>query len=180
MKHSGDIQSKHFSILSVSIEGYSFHYSNMKHNTITLDFHSFLCYDTTNMANTVYYNMAYLVRKLMEQGSLQKGGRVLASTDGCAKQYKCFTSLYYMSLIATRFEISMDRAIQAPVHGKSLVGAINGVDKNTIMRRSRTTVSDSVDAIDCKSSHLNIESCNNVAGEERYSAATLSTIIWHT
>ena len=117
------------------------------------------------MANTVYYNMAYLVRKLMEQGSLQKGGRFLASTDGCAKQYKCCTSLYYMSFIATRFEISMDRSIQDPGHGKSLVDAINGVDKNKIMRRSRRTVSDPVDAIDSKYSHLKIESCNNVSGE---------------
>ena len=65
----------------------------------------------------------------------------------------------------------MDRAIQAPGYGKSIVDAINGVDKNTIMRRSRRTVSDSVDAIDSKSFHLKIESCNNIAGEERYSAA---------
>ena len=72
LKHSGEIQSKHLSILSVSIEGYSVHYRNMQHNTITLDFHFFPCDDTTQMANTVYYNMAYLVQKLMEQGSLQK------------------------------------------------------------------------------------------------------------
>ena len=70
-----------------------------------------------------------------------------------------------MSLFSTRFEISMDRAIQAPGYGKSIVDAINGVDKNTIMRRSRRTVSDSVDAIDSKYSHLKIESCNNVSGE---------------
>ena len=65
----------------------------------------------------------------------------------------------------------MDRAIQAPGYGKSIVDAINGVDKNTIMRRSRRTVSDSVDDIDSKYSHQKIESCNNVAVEERYSAA---------
>ena len=82
-----------------------------------------------------------------------------------------------MSLIANIFEISMDRSIQAPVHGKSLVDSINGVDKNTIMRISRRTVSDSFDAIDSKSSHLNIESCNNVAGEERYSAEADCKII---
>ena len=86
LKHSGEIQSKNFSSLSVSIEGYSVHYSNLQHNTITLDFHSFIFDDTTQMDNTVYYNMAYLVRKLMEQGSLQKGGRVIESTNVCAKQ----------------------------------------------------------------------------------------------
>ena len=172
LKHCGEIQSMHFSSLSVSIEGYSVHYRKYEeHNTITLDFHSFLCDDKTQMSNTVYYNMKKLVEKLMEQGTLKKGGRILASTDGCAKQYKCCTSLYYMSLVATTFEITMDRAIQAPGHGKSLVDAINGVDKNTIMRRSRRTVSDSVDDIDSKSSNLKIESYNNVVGEERYSAA---------
>ena len=76
-----------------------------------------------------------------------------------------------MSLIDTRFEISMDRSVQAPGHDKSLVDYINGVDKNTTMRRSRRTVSDSFDAIYSKSSHLKIESCDNVAGEEIYSAA---------
>ena len=39
------------------------------------------------------------------------------------------------------------------------------------MRRSRRTVSYSVDAIDSKYSHIHIEYFNNVAGEERYSAA---------
>ena len=51
----------------------------------------------------------------------------------------------------------MDRAIQAPGHGKYLVYTINVVDKNKIMRISRRTVSDSVDAIDSKPSHLKIE-----------------------
>ena len=69
-----------------------------------------------------------------------------------------------MSLVATRFEIIIDRAIHAPGHGESLVDAINGVDNNTIMIRSWRTVSDSVDDIDSKSSNLKIESCNNVVG----------------
>ena len=39
-----------------------------------------------------------------------------------------------MALLAVKYQCVIDRGISAAGHGKSLVDAINGVDKNTIMR----------------------------------------------
>jgi hypothetical protein len=75
---------------------------------------------------------------------LQQHGKLamLATTDGCEKQYKC------------------------------IVDAVNGVDKNTILRRSmRRKVQSADDALSASSSTLQVHSFNNVASEETYSAA---------
>ena len=63
--------------------------------------------------------MSKLFEQLMEDSILQKGGRVLGSTDGCAKQYKCSTAIYFMSHLSSKFGVAVDRAIGCPGHGKS-------------------------------------------------------------
>ena len=71
---------------------------------------------------------------------LSSGGRLMTMTDGCAKQYKFSTSIFFMSLLETSFDIVVDRAVACPGHGKSLCDALNGVDNNTILRRSNRKV----------------------------------------
>ena len=88
------------------------------------------------MACTVDFHMSKLFETLMEDGVLQKGGMVLVSTDGCRKQYKCSTAIYFMGHLSSKFGIIIYRAIGCPGHGKCEVDAINGVDKNTISRES--------------------------------------------
>ena len=78
--------------------------------------------DTTQMASTFYFHMDILIQKLMDSKIISKGGRVLSQTDGCAKQYKCATAIYFMSLLETKNDIVVDRAISSIGHGKSLVG----------------------------------------------------------
>jgi hypothetical protein len=108
---------------------------------------------------------------LQQQGKLAIGGRVLTTTDGCAKQYKCSTSIYFMTLLATKFQIVMDRSICCPGNGKSIIDAVNGVDKNKILRRFMRKVQSPDDALSASSSSLQVHSFNNVAGEETYLAA---------
>ena len=171
--HNEEIQSKHFGgSVTVSIEGYTCHYRRTETDPkMILDFHSFLSDDTTQMASTVYCHMGKLLSLLTDTGQLASGGRVLATTDGCAKQYKCATSIYFMTLLASKYDIVMDRSICCPGHGKSIVDAVNGVDKNTILRRSMRMVQSPDAALSGSSSSLQVHSFNNVAGGGTYSAA---------
>lgn len=50
-------------------------------------------------------------------------------TDGCAKQYRCGTALLFLSLLACTCNITIDRAIGAPGHGKDIVDGLNATDK---------------------------------------------------
>ena len=51
------------------------------------------------------------------------------NTDGCAKQYRCASALYLMSVMSQTYSIIIDRGISAPGHGKELVYGLNAVDK---------------------------------------------------
>ena len=106
------------------------------------DFHIFLSDDKTQMARTVDWHMEALIKKLMKDNLLCKGGRLLGSTDGCGKQYKCSTAIYFMRLLSFRYGIVIDRAIGTPGHGKCEVDSINGVDNNIIYREAMKQVSD--------------------------------------
>ena len=51
-----------------------------------------------------------------------------------------------MSMLAYEYDIVIDRGVCCVGHGKSLVDAINGVSKNTILRASSRKVMDAADA----------------------------------
>ena len=110
--HNQEIQSSHFGGVRVSIEGYLVHYpEHVDGSSLLFDFHSFLTDEKTQMACTVHCHMIKLVKQLMEQGILCRGGRLLGSTDGCGKQYMCATAIYFMSMLANAFGIVVDRAL---------------------------------------------------------------------
>ena len=73
--------------------------------------------------------MSVLFKNLMEKGVLRRGWTVYDATDGCGKQYRSATTLFLLSLIATEFDLTMDRAIGAPGHGKDIVDGLNATDK---------------------------------------------------
>ena len=50
-------------------------------------------------------------------------------TDGCAKQYRCATAIYLLSLVFVKFNIVINRAVRAPGHGKDKVDGLNATDK---------------------------------------------------
>jgi hypothetical protein len=145
---------------------------------LVLDFHSFLSDGKVQDASTVHNHLDQLIKKLKDTKVLaEQGGRILSFTDGCAAQYRSSTSLYFMSLLAYKHELVIDRGIGAAGHGKSVVDAINGVDKNTIIRRLSRSVVQAEDALDKKSKSLQVHSFLNASGDgttkkSRYSAAT--------
>ena len=175
IKHNQEIQSSHFGgSLTVSIEGYTCHYrSNGEDSPLKCDFHSYMSDESTQNSATVYCHMTKLCNTLVNDHKLLKRGtgRLLCSTDGAAKQYKSSTSIYYMTLLATTFEIVVDRAIAAPGHGKTIVDAENGVDKNTIVRITIRRVQSAESAMDRNAPSMQVHSFNNTADGKAYLAA---------
>ena len=55
---------------------------------------------------------------------------VWEDTDGCAKKYKCALAIYLMTVLSSSYGITMDRTINAPVHGKNVVYGLNATDTN--------------------------------------------------
>ena len=84
--------------MTVSIEGYSVTYFKIGDNELFMDFHSYLSDDKTHIAGTVKNHMEKLISHLMLTGVLKEGGRILGMTDGCGKQYKSATSLFYVGI----------------------------------------------------------------------------------
>ena len=71
------------------------------------DFQRFLSDDKTQMACTVDSHMEALIKKLMKDNLLCKGGCLFGSNDGFGKQYKCSTAIYFMSLLSFRYGIAL-------------------------------------------------------------------------
>eukprot|EP00957_Ditylum_brightwellii_P183226 13956607-Ditylum_brightwellii.AAC.1 len=59
----------------------------------------------------------------------QESTTMWQATEGCAKQYRCATAKYLLSLISVSFNIIIDRAVRAPGHRKDKVDGLNASDK---------------------------------------------------
>ena len=133
--HQGEIQSNHFGgNATVSIEGYTAHYLDPVSQETKFDFHSYLSDDKTQIASTVHCHMTKLVNFLRTKDLLPKGARLMGGTDGCAKQFRCSTAIFFMSWLAVVFGIIVDRDISTSAYGKGEVDAINGVNKSILYR----------------------------------------------
>ena len=54
------------------------------------------------------------------------------NNHGCAKKYRCASSLYLMSVMSQCYSILIDRGISAPGNGKEVVDILHAVDKRYI------------------------------------------------
>jgi len=140
-----EIQGDHFSKdRSLSMEGYGvsifdptrlgeFDNGTISENElksyIRKEYHSFFSDDSKQDAVTTYSNMEKLFLKLFEQSAIKKGSTNFDNTDGCAKQYRCGTALFMLTVLAKYLDIIIDQAIGAPGHGKSEIDGLMAVDK---------------------------------------------------
>eukprot|EP00957_Ditylum_brightwellii_P065577 4973903-Ditylum_brightwellii.AAC.1 len=53
----------------------------------------------------------------------------MEDTDACAKQYRCATTFYLLSMLAVQFDVVIDHDVSAPGHGNDIVDGLNTVDK---------------------------------------------------
>ena len=101
----------------------------MNEAELKMVFHSHFSDDSRQDAATTHAHMHTLFSELRGIGELCAGLTVWDDTDGCAKQYRCGTAFFLLSVLAGEFGIAIDRAIGAPGHGKDVVDALNATDK---------------------------------------------------
>ena len=155
LKPGIEIQSQHFGgNRTLSIEGVSVEFYQQGHDQsypqgkkgddddisnegFVSEFFSHLSDDSRQDAATTNAHMMQLIISLHSRGILDKVMTWLwESTDGCAKQYRCATAIYLLSTLCARFDIVIDRSIDAPGHGKNIIDAMNGIDKKYLEQTS--------------------------------------------
>jgi len=140
-----EIQGDHFNKdRSLSMEGYGVSVfpanklTEYEEGTITdeqlatavrKEYHSFFSDDSKQDAVTTHNNMEKLFLSLLERRVTRKKATNWDNTDGCAKQYRCGTALFMLTILAMQLGIVIDRAIGAPGHGKSDIDGLMAVDK---------------------------------------------------
>ena len=130
---------------SLSIEGVAIEYYKEREEGLVENFQneselkgaffSYISDDSKQDAATTYMHSSNMLDELLEQNIIKKHSTTLwEETDGCAKQYRCATAMYFMSLLAVRYNIVVDRAVGAPGHGKDVVDGLNAIDKEFLKR----------------------------------------------
>ena len=154
----GEIQSEHFGDnATLSIEGCTLQYhkkaivtNDMLDNSIVkMDFHSHFSDHSRQDAATTFEHMCVMLDNHRDKhGPFSRKCVILDHTDGCAKQYRSGNALYLLNIVALKYNITIDRAVCAPGHGKSIIDGMNAVDKHylrQIMDISGTTRTDNVE-----------------------------------
>ena len=78
----------------------------------------------------IHMLICFFFKKLLESGILEYGmSTVWEGTDGCSKQYRCDLAIYLMNVLSSSCGIILDRAMNAPVHGKNIVDGLYATDK---------------------------------------------------
>lgn len=105
----------------------------------SMEFHSHLSDSSIQNAGTTHQHMIVLFDILKKESFISEGSPLYCNTDGASKQYRCANALCYLSLLSTKYNINIDRAIGAPGHGKDLVDGLNAVDKHYLKKIMRIT-----------------------------------------
>ena len=114
---------------------------------IKMHFHFHFADKSPQNAHSTNAHMEVMIGKLLNQGLLTKRkSTVLEVTDGCGKQYRCGNALMLLSVLARKYEIIIDRAVDAPGHGKGVVDGIQGSEKNFIRRKMCMTNKNGIDS----------------------------------
>ena len=57
---------------------------------------------------------------------------MFVNIDRCANQYHCATAIHILSILTTEFNITINRAVDASIHGKDIVYGLNSYDKKDL------------------------------------------------
>ena len=117
IKFNKEIQNEHFGKgRDLSIEGNLVTFKKLETEEATTNCFSFLCDGKIQNAAWTDLHMKKLVSHLKEE--LSKLKRLYETTDGCSKQYRCGTALWFLSALSYECNIIIDRSFCAPGHGK--------------------------------------------------------------
>jgi len=98
-------------------------------NDVQRVFHSHFSDMAKQNAATTTLHVNCMLDSLFQNGQMVRGGTIYDTTDGCACQYRCAKAFFLLSVISAGRRIIIDRAIDAPGHGKGVVDGLNAIDK---------------------------------------------------
>ena len=129
-KFNMEIQSDHFGQgTTLSVENCFVEYL-AKNGEVLAHFHLHMVDQRNQHTEATHAHMKVLLKLLARQKKIRSGcSTIWEHTDGCTKQYRCAKALHLLSYLATEFEITIDRQIDAPGHGKDVVDGLNAKDK---------------------------------------------------
>ena len=190
-----EIQSDHFGDnQTLSIEGVTLQLHNKLYDgnpnkiesKYRLDFHSHLAdFSKQDAATCFEHTCAMLDKHINVYGPLPSSCVIMEHTDGCAKQYRSGNALYLMNVLCLKYHVTIDRAVCAPGHGKSIIDGFNAVDKHylrKVMCMSGTNRHDSAQtrmdmyAMTEGASRSFAEECARLCSQNRRKYGSLSSI----
>ena len=98
-----------------------------------MEFHFHFQDDSRQDASTTHAHIVSMITELRNNNQLKQRCTIWESADGCCKQYRCGTTLFFLSMTSANFNIIVDRIIGAPGHGKDVVDGINACGKKYFM-----------------------------------------------
>ena len=99
--------------------------------------------DSDQDAATTFAHMKFLYKLLIEENKLERFVSTMwEDTDGCASQYRCAVAIYLTTVLSASLNITIDRAIGAPGHGKDVVDGLNARDKCYLREQLQRIVKD--------------------------------------
>ena len=130
-----EVQLDHFGNgRTLSIEDCNIQYIYKDHEEHS-EFHSHLLVNSRQGTSTTHTHMISMLNKVQKCKKLKPKCTIWESTYGCFTKYRCGTSLYFLSLLSSNFNITIDRMIGTLVHGNDIVDAINACDKRYIKEK---------------------------------------------
>jgi hypothetical protein len=134
-----DLSIEGVDLLSYTAESLEdFDKSNNKSDLKTIhEFHSHFLDNSKQDAATTHAHMPVLFDLLKRLRRIKGLVRTLLldNTDGCAKQYRCGTALFLLSLLVVLNNVIIDWAVGAPGHGKDVVDGLNATDKRYLKQK---------------------------------------------
>jgi hypothetical protein len=74
--------------------------------------------------------MTVLLDSLFAANEIEKQTTMWDETDGCGKQqYRCAKAYWLLSHLSAKYDMTIDHAVGAPLHGKDILDGINATDK---------------------------------------------------
>ena len=149
-EYTEEFMSTHFgNHVKLSMETNPVHFLDSVGNEL-LDYHCYISEDKRQDARTTYMNQSSLLREFNAEGGYPEFphtnvDHLFENTDGCAKQYRSVTAMQLMAALAVKYEITFNRMVGAPHHGKGIGDAFGGMDKNRSRNFYRQLIKPEID-----------------------------------
>ena len=112
MEFNKEAQLEHFGGgRTVSLEGMAVEFFPVGQSIKTMEFHTHLSDEKQQDSAVVNDHMERLIVFLMKEHIMKEDGVIMCTSDGAPSQYICATAYYFLSTLAYKYNITIDRFI---------------------------------------------------------------------